>query len=106
MVKKYEFESFKFKDMEFSKDGQLNELIELDRYAVTTYDNYKKGNTVVAIVDKDMGTKRVGVITKVNGDGTYEIVDRFGDSHTVEEKLMQKPLETRPQQFWVRWAKG
>ena len=106
MVKKYEFESFKFKDMEFSKDGQLDELIALDRYAVTTYDNYKENDTVVAIIDKDMGTKRVGVITKVNGDGTYEIVDRFGDSHTVEEKLMQKPLETRPQQFWVRWAKG
>lgn len=103
MAKKYEFE---FKDMQFSKDGQLDELIPLDRYAVTTYDGYEENDTVVAIVDKDMGTKKIGTILKVNNDGTYEIVDRFGEKHIVEEKLMQKPLETEPQQFWTRWAKG
>ena len=103
MAKKYEFE---FKDMQFSKDGQLDELIALDRYAVTTYDGYKENDTVVAIVDKDMGTKKIGTILKVNNGGTYEIVDRFGEKHIVEEKLMQKPLETEPHQFWTRWAKG
>jgi hypothetical protein len=64
---KYEFQ---FKDMKFSKDGQLDELIALDRYAVTAFDGYGKEDTVIAIVDKDKGTKKVGTIIGINADGT------------------------------------
>lgn len=97
---------FKHANMTFSKDGQLDELIALDRYSVPTFEGYTKDDTVVAIVDKAMGTKKVGTITNINDDGTYEITDRLGDTHIVEEKLLQKPLETEPYQLWDRWAKG
>jgi len=99
----YEFEH---KDMVFSKDGQLDELIALDRYAVSEFDGYKVGDTVVAIVDKAMGTKKVSEITSVNGDGTYTIKDRLGENHNVTKELLQKPLETEPYQLWRRWAKA
>jgi ribonucleoside-diphosphate reductase alpha chain len=91
--------------MKFSKDGQLDELIALDRYTIPTYDGYKVGDIVVAIVDKTMGTKKVAEITKVNNE-TYEVKDRFGETHTVTKELMHKPLETEPSQLWERWAKG
>jgi ribonucleoside-diphosphate reductase alpha chain len=97
---------FQHNDMEFSKDGQLDELIALDRYTVTAYDGYAVGDTVVAIIDKAMGNKVVGVITKVNNNETYEINDRLGKTHTVAKELLQKPLETKPSQLWERWAKG
>jgi ribonucleoside-diphosphate reductase alpha chain len=103
LANKYEFQ---YKHMEFSKDGQLDELIVLDRYAVPSYENYQINDTVVAIVDKIMGTKRVGTITKIVEKGKYEIVDRFGETHIIEEELLQKPLETKPYQLWERWAKG
>lgn len=97
---------FKYEDMKFSKDGQLDELIALDRYAVSAFNDYKKNDTVVAIVDKEMSTKKIGTILKVNEDNTYTILDRFGIEHVVEEQLLQKPLETEPHQLWDRWAKG
>lgn len=97
---------FEHKDMLFSKDGQLDELIALDRYAISSYDNYKIGDTVVAIVDKSMGTKKVGVIEKIINDNEFVIRDRFEEVHTVTKELLQKPLETEPHQLWERWAKG
>lgn len=99
----YEFE---YKNMEFSKDGQLDELIALDRYTVPSFDGYEFGDTVVAIIDKDLGTKKVGTIQKENEDDTYQILDRFGEEHTVCKELLQKPLETKPYQLWERWAKA
>lgn len=103
MTKTYEFE---YKNMEFSKDGQLDELIALDRYAIPSYDNYHIGDTVVAIVDKVMGTKKVGTITKILDNKQFEVLDRFEEKHIVDEELLQKPLETKPYQLWERWAKG
>jgi ribonucleoside-diphosphate reductase alpha chain len=100
-----ELEQFEHKDMKFSKDGQLDELIALDRYTIPTYDNYNVGDTVIAIVDKAMGTKKVAEIEKINGD-EYTIKDRFGETHTVFKESMHKPLETEPYQLWERWAKG
>lgn len=100
--KTYQFE---YKDMEFSKDGQLDELIALDRYAIQAYDNYRVGDTVVAIVD-EKGSKRVGVITGIISEEEYQVKDRFGEIHTIEKELLQKPLETKPVQLWDRWAKG
>jgi ribonucleoside-diphosphate reductase alpha chain len=97
---------FQHNDMEFSKDGQLDELIALDRYTVTAYDGYEVGDVVVAIIDKVMGNKVVGEITKVNNNETYEIKDRLGNTHNVVKELLQKPLETKPSQLWERWAKG
>lgn len=103
ILTKYKFEHA---DMEFSKDGQLDELIALDRYAIPAYDDYKVGDTVVAIVDKDMGNKLVGTVTKIINDDKYEIKDRFNEVHQVEKELLTKPLETSPVQLWDRWAKG
>jgi ribonucleoside-diphosphate reductase alpha chain len=104
LSKTYEFQ---YNHMEFSKDGQLDELIALDRYAIPSYNNYQIGDTVVAIVDKTMGTKKVAVIETINhANSTYEVRDRFGEVHTVQEELMTKPLETKPAQLWERWAKG
>lgn len=103
MTKTYEFE---YKNMEFSKDGQLDELIALDRYVVSTYEGYEVGDTVVAIVDETMGTKKVGVIEEIYEDDTYQVRDRFGDTHKVKKELLQKPLELKPAQLWERWAKG
>jgi ribonucleoside-diphosphate reductase alpha chain len=98
----YEFE---YKDMEFSNDGQLDELIALDRYVVSAFDDYKLGDTVVAIIDKDMGTKRVGNIIDISQD-IYVIEDRFGERHNIIKELLQKPLEKKPYQLWERWAKA
>jgi ribonucleoside-diphosphate reductase alpha chain len=103
MTKVHQFEH---KDMVFSKDGQLDELIALDRYAIPSYDGYSVGDTVVAIVDKEMGTKKVGVIEKVLNDNEFVIRDRFEEVHTVTKELLQKPIETEPHQLWERWAKG
>lgn len=97
---------FKHDNMDFSKDGQLDELIALDRYAIPSYDGYKIDDTVVAIVDKTMGTKKVGTITKLLEEDKYEIKDRFNEHHVIEKELLQKPLETSPVQLWERWAKG
>jgi len=97
---------FEYENMEFSKDGQLDELIVLDRYAIPTYDGYAVGDTVVFIADELMETKRVGVIEEVFDDGTYKVRDRFGEEHTVRKELMHKPLELKPTQLWTRWAKG
>jgi ribonucleoside-diphosphate reductase alpha chain len=96
---------FKYADMEFSKDGQLDELIALDRYAVPTYDDYEVGNTVVAIVDKQVGNKKVGEIVGFENED-YRIKDRLGEIHQVKKELMHKPLELKPVQLWSRWAKG
>lgn len=101
--KTYQFE---YKNMEFSKDGQLDELIALDRYAIQEYDNYRVGDTVVAIVDEAKGTKRVGVIEGIVTDDEFKVKDRFGEFHTLRQELLQKPLETKPVQLWERWAKG
>lgn len=103
MVKQYKFE---YENMEFSKDGQLDELIALDRYTVPTFDGYEIGDIVVAIVDENMGTKKVATIEKILENEKYEIKDRFGESYTVRKELMQKPLELKPSQLWERWAKG
>ena len=97
---------FEYENMEFSKDGQLDELIVLDRYAIPTYDGYAVGDTVVFIADELMETKRVGVIKEIYDDGTYKVRDRFGEEHTVRKELMHKPLELKPSQLWTRWAKG
>src|SRR5574342_25780 len=98
---------FEHKDMLFSKDGQLDELIALDRYTIPSFDGYEVGDTVIAIVDKDMGTKKVGTISKVlEGVDTFEIIDRLEQKHVVDKELLQKPLETEPHQLWTRWAKG
>lgn len=103
MGEQYKFE---FGNMEFSKDGQLDELIALDRYTVPTFDGYETGDTVVAIVDENMGTKKVATIENILEDENYEIKDRFGELHTVRKELLQKPLELKPSQLWERWAKG
>ncbi|MED3562416.1 adenosylcobalamin-dependent ribonucleoside-diphosphate reductase [Bacillus xiapuensis] len=97
---------FEHKDMLFSKDGQLDELIALDRYTIPSYDGYEIGDTVVAIVDKQMGTKKVGTIEQKINDNEFVIKDRFDEKHTVTKELLQKPLETEPHQLWNRWAKG
>lgn len=97
---------FEHKDMVFSKDGQLDELIALDRYAIPSYDGYEIGDIIVAIVDKEMGNKKVGVIEKIINDNEFVIRDRFNETHTVEKELIQKPLEIEPHQLWTRWAKG
>jgi ribonucleoside-diphosphate reductase alpha chain len=97
---------FEHKDMVFSKDGQLDELIALDRYTIPSYEGYQVGDTVVAMIDKKMGTKKVGVIEKVISDDEYLIRDRFDETHSVTKELLQKPLETEPHQLWTRWAKG
>lgn len=103
---KKELYPFQYENMEFSKDGQLDELIALDRYAIQSYDNYRVGDTVVAIIDENMGTKKVGVIDGVLNENEFNVKDRFGELHTVRKELLQKPLETRPSQLWTRWAKG
>jgi len=105
-VAKNNLYQFKYKDMEFSKDGQLDELIALDRYAIPSYDDFAVGDTVVAIVEENMGTKKVGVINGIVSDDEYKVTDRFGEVHTIRKELIQKPLETRPAQLWDRWAKG
>ena len=97
---------FQYGDIQFSKTGQLDELIALDRYAMTAYEGYEKGDTVIAIVDEVMGTKKVGTIIDGPDDGVYRVKDRLGEFHVVKEGLLQKPLETEPKQFWERWAKG
>lgn len=106
-----DFYKFQFENMTFSKDGQLDELIALDRYVVPAFDGYEKGNTVVAIVDEKFQTKVVGTIIskpKVDKDSNdlYKIVDRIGHKHTVRKELLQKAIETEPHQLWSRWAKG
>lgn len=97
----YEYE---FKDMKFSKDGQLDELIALDRYAIPEYEDINIGDTVVAMVD-DMGSKKVCEVKSIEGD-TFNLTDRFGESHKIEKELLHKPLETEPYQLWDRWSKG
>ena len=96
---------FKYSDMEFSEDGQLDELIALDRYTIPAYDGYEIGDTVVAIVDKDKGTKSVAEIISINNE-IHKVKDRHGHIHNVEKEYLQKPLETKPAQLWDRWAKG
>jgi ribonucleotide reductase alpha subunit len=96
---------FKYADMEFSKDGQLDELIALDRYVVSEFDNYEVGNTVVAIVDNKMGTKKIGEIISFEED-VFTVKDRLGEIHKVEKEHLQKPLETKPVQLWDRWSKA
>lgn len=103
---KQKLHPFKYKDMEFSKDGQLDELIALDRYAIQAYDDYRVGDTVIAIVDENMGTKKVGIIDGILSDDEFKVKDRFGEIHIVTKELLQKPLETKPVQMWDRWAKG
>jgi ribonucleoside-diphosphate reductase alpha chain len=103
LTKLYEFE---YKDMEFSKDGQLDELIALDRYTAPTFDGYGVGDVVVAIVDENMGTKKVGLIEEVLENEEYEMKDRLGEKHKIKKELLQKPLELKPSQLWERWAKG
>jgi ribonucleoside-diphosphate reductase alpha chain len=103
LTKLYEFE---YKDMQFSKDGQLDELIALDRYTVSTFERYEIGDVVVAIVDENMGTKKVGIIESLSSNDSYEIKDRLGEKHTIKKELLQKPLELEPFQLWERWAKG
>ncbi|QST03102.1 hypothetical protein IMZ31_21370 (plasmid) [Pontibacillus sp. ALD_SL1] len=97
---------FHYEKMEFSKDGQLDELIALDRYAVQTYDDFRVGDTVVVITDEVMGTKKVGTIDGILGEDSYRVRDRLGEFHNVRKELLQKPLETKPHHFWTRWAKG
>ena len=84
---------YKFKNMTFSKDGGLDELLALDRYAVTSYDGYEVGDTVVAIVD-EKGSKKIGDINNILDNEEYEVVDRLGESHIIKKDLLQKPLET------------
>lgn len=96
---------FKHADMEFSKDGQLDELIALDRYAIPSFDGYKIGDVVVAIINPDTGEKKIGEIVKIEGEN-YTVKDRIDNIHTVIKEHLQKPLETKPHQLWNRWAKG
>jgi ribonucleoside-diphosphate reductase alpha chain len=100
---KYKFE---FENMEFSKDGQLDELIALDRYSVPTFDGYGVGDTVVAIVDETMGNKKVCIIEEIYEDEVYGVKDRLGESYKIRKELLQKPLELKPSELWDRWAKG
>lgn len=102
MQELYEFE---YKDMEFSKDGSLDELIALDRYAVPTYDGYEPGDTVVAIVDEKKETKAIGEILSLENN-ILTIKDRYGDEHKLHKTLALKPLELKPSELWERWAKG
>lgn len=96
---------YKFKNMTFSKDGGLDELLAMDRYAVTSYDGYEVGDTVVAIID-ERGSKKIGEINNILDNDEYEIIARTGESHIVKKELIQKPLETEPHQLWDRWSKG
>lgn len=99
---------FQYEQMEFSKDGQLDELIALDRYAVPSYTGYKIGDVVVAIVDEVMGSKKICTITNFidSQDTIAEVIDRLGEKHVVKTAHMHKPLELKPAQMWERWAKG
>ncbi|PPA87673.1 adenosylcobalamin-dependent ribonucleoside-diphosphate reductase [Brevibacillus laterosporus] len=97
---------FEYEAMEFSKDGQLDELIALDRYAISTYDNFQLGNTVVAIVDKNLETKKIATITRKVDEDKFIISDRHSTMYTVNKELLQKPLELKPSHMWERWAKG
>ena len=104
-----ELYQFKYKDMEFSKNGQLDELIALDRYAVQVYDGYKIGDTVVFTFfneEKGFDEKRVGEIVAEIDNDLFKVRDRFGEVHEVKKESMHKPLETKPYQLWERWAKG
>jgi len=95
--------------MTFSKTGQLDELIALDRYAIQSYDNYKVGDTVIFSFyneNKKMDEKRVGVIDSHITTEKFVVNDRFGETHRIEKEDMHKPLETEPYQLWERWAKG
>ena len=91
--------------MTFSKDGGLDELLALDRYAVTSYDGYEVGDTVVAIID-ERGSKKIAEINNILDNDEYEVIARTGESHIVKKDLIQKPLETEPHQLWDRWSKG
>ena len=105
-MQKYKFEH---KDMTFSKNGGLDELIALDRYAIQSYDDYKIGDTVVFTFfneAKGIDEKRIGEIVKKHNDDSFEVKDRLGDSHNLNKESMHKPLETEPYQLWERWAKG
>ena len=105
-MRNYEFE---YKDMVFSKNGGLDELIALDRYVPMSYDNYQAGDTVVFIHDKETSEKRVGEVyfVKETDDGVVLTVkDRFGDMHEVAKDDAHRPLETTPAEMWSRWAKG
>jgi ribonucleotide reductase alpha subunit len=100
---------FQYKDMEFSKTGQLDELIALDRYAIQSYDNYSIGSTVVFSFyneQKQMDEKRVGEIVAQHTNDRFDVKDRFNEVHTIDKEDMHKPLETKPYQLWERWAKG
>lgn len=91
--------------MTFSKDGGLDELLALDRYAVTSYDGYEVGDTVVAIID-ERGSKKIAEINNILDNDEYEVIARTGESHIVKKDLIQKPLETEPHKLWDRWSKG
>jgi len=100
---------FKAKDLKFSKGG-LDELIGLDRYAVSSVDpkDLKVGDTVIFIADEKRGTRKVGTILNFDQTrtGNALVVDREGHDHIVAVSLITKPLETTPQEFWSRWAYG
>ena len=105
MVQQYQFE---YEDMKFSKDGSMDELIALDRYAIQSFDNYIEGDTVVFTFfneSKGIDEKRIGEIKEINGD-IITVKDRFNEIHKIDKENMHKPLETEPQQLWTRWAKG
>ena len=93
--------------MEYSKDGSFDEVLALDRYVVSEYDGFEKGNTVVfpSRLDEDYNSKQVGVIESVS-DNNITAIDRKGRTHTVEDNVVSKALETKPSQLWERWSKG
>lgn len=102
------------KPYQFSTDGSLDELIALDRYAVSTTDpeQMEVGDTVVFIYDELKGSRYVGEIISENpfvegGDLAFDIKARNGQVfHGVSAELVTKPLETQPTDFWNRWAYG
>ena len=108
---------FEYENMEFSKDGGLDELIALDRYAIQSFDNYKIGDTLVFTFfnkDKSIDEKRVGVIQNIEfvqqgqeePDDIITVKDRLGELHKIKREATHKPLELKPSQLWERWAKG
>lgn len=100
---------YEYEGMKFSKDGSMDELIALDRYAVQSFDNYNTGDTVVFTFfnkDKGIDEKRIGTIVEEVRSDVYKVRDRFHEEHEIEQEDMHKPLETEPHQLWTRWAKG
>lgn len=97
---------FKHSNMEFSKDGSFDEVLALDRYAVSVYDGFEKGDTVVFPSRlEDFGAKQVGEIISVEDESVF-VLDRKGRTHNVEKEVLAKPLETKPVELWERWAFG